>query len=174
LEFLEISKWIKKNKPSSVCIETAHIYMDEAPNKQHELAAQIGSGIVKTVERERCLSTKHLFIDNYNPDPKNFILDIDKYIEMLSEFGFRPNIITFETSLEIPAKNLLIELKEETVHREHNVYLNSRQILLMAHNRPTCSLLDTALYIAKLSMFELVITILPKSFREQQKKFGKY
>lgn len=170
LIFMEILEWIKKNKPQSVCIESAHIYMNEYPSDQHKLSAKIGSRLTDEIEKENCLVSKHLFIDNYNPDPSDFKLDVDAFMDILKDCGFKPDIVTFETSLEIPAKNLLSELEEDITHHEHYICLNQKQIRLMSHGRPTCNLLDTALYVAKLSMFGLSITILPNSFKEQQKK----
>jgi len=175
MDVKEIYKWAHKNKPCSICVEAAHIYMDEKPNKSHRISAQIGADISTQLKKDGYIVIKQLFIDDYNPVAKNFILDIDNYLELISSWGFSPDIITFEKLLESPANNLLAKITTQNnlIYHEKKVYLEKKKACLVDNNRPTCNLLDTALYIAKLSMFEMVITILPKIFKGQQKKVQK-
>ncbi len=161
---------LRKNQPRSVCVETSHIYMDEEPNETHDLAAQIGSRIVVEVEKHGSIVARHLFIDNFNPSPERFRLDVDKYISRLREKGFDPHVVTFEAALALPAQNILYALNGKTYRDEGDVFLTEGNTKLISCGRPTCSLLDASLYMAKLSMFELIITILPREFKEQQKK----
>lgn len=153
-----------------MCVETSHIYMDEEPNETHDLAAQIGSRIVVEVEKHGSIVARHLFIDNFNPSPERFRLDVDKYISRLREKGFDPHVVTFEAALALPAQNILYALNGKTYRDEGDVFLTEGNTKLISCGRPTCSLLDASLYMAKLSMFELIITILPREFKEQQKK----
>lgn len=171
----EIYKWVHKNKPHSICVEAAHIYMDEKPNKSHRISAQIGADIANQLKKDGHIVIKQLFIDDYNPDVKNFILDVGSYLELIGSCGFSPDILTLESSLEMPANNLLAKIitQNNLVRHEQKVYLEKKKACLVNNNRPTCNLLDAALYIAKLSMFEMAITVLPKSLKGQQKKVRK-
>ena len=56
-------------------VEAAHIYMDEKPNESHKISAQIGAEFVARIEEYGYMVIKQLFIDNYNPNPKDFIID---------------------------------------------------------------------------------------------------
>ncbi len=168
MDFSEIHRWVDKHQPRSVCVEVAHIYMNETPGEEHDFSAQIGASLTEQLEEKDCLVSKMLFIDNYNPGPDEFRLDVDGFIVRLDQRGFEPDIVTFETALELPARNLLLSLNDNMRKHEGRVFLNQRSILLIDHERPTCNLLDAALYVAKLSMFELAITVLPSSYKSQQ------
>ena len=85
-----------------------------------------------------------LFIDNYHPSPKEFTLDVSRYEDRLIQQGFGPHIVTYESMLDLPARNLLQSLNEDAYR------------------------LDAALYVAKFSLFELVITTLFSSYKSQQ------
>jgi hypothetical protein len=161
---------LKKNQPRSVCVETSHIYMNEDPGETHDLAAQIGARIAIEAEKHGSIVARHLFIDNFNPSPESFKLDVDEYISRLCEKSFSPQVVTFEAALELPAQNILHALNGKTHRYEGDVFLTEKKIKLISCGRPTCNLLDASLYVAKLSMFELAITILPFAFKDQQQK----
>lgn len=167
---IDIEGLLKKNQPRSVCVEAAHIYMDEDPGATHDSAAQIGARIATEVEKHGSIVARQLFIDNFNPNPEEFKLNIDEYISRLRKSGFDPKIVTFESTLALPARNILHALNGLTYRHEKDVFLTEKRIKLISCDRPTCSLLDATLYVAKLSMFDLIITVLPHEFREQQKK----
>ena len=171
----EMLIWIRKNNPVSACVEAAHIYMDETPGEQHLQSATIGKRIADELSKKNLLVSKALFIDDYNPDSNSWVLDVDKYVDCLMLAGFSPDIITMESSLEIPAMILFSKLKIENnlVHEENGIYLEKKKACLTMDGRPVCNLLDAALYVAKMSMFDLVVTVLPRSFRGQQKKTRK-
>ncbi|MBI3458788.1 hypothetical protein HY061_00805 [Candidatus Azambacteria bacterium] len=143
--------------------------MDEDPNKTHDFSAQIGARISDEIEKLGGIVAKQLFIDNFHPDPKSFKLDVDKYVLRLGDNGFTPHVVMFETDLELPAKNILHTLNGKTHRKEEGVFLTEKNIQLMSGDRPSCNLLDASLYVAKLSMFQLSITILPLSWKDQQK-----
>lgn len=175
MDIKEIYGWAYKNKPYSICVEAAHIYMDEKPDESHKISAQIGAELMARLKEDGHMVTKQLFIDDYNPNPANFVLDVDSYLELIGSYGFSPDILTFESSLEMPANNLLAKIitQNNLVRHQQKVYLEKKKACLVNNNRPTCNLLDAALYIAKLSMFEMAITVLPKSLKGQQKKVQK-
>lgn len=166
----DIVSLLKKNQPRSVCVEAAHIYMDEDPETTHDFAAQIGARIATEVEKHGSIVARQLFIDNFNPSPEKFKLNVDEYILRLREKGFDPQMVTFESALALPAQNILHALNGRTYRHEEDVFLTEKKVKLISCDRPTCSLLDATLYVAKLSMFELTITVLPHEFKEQQKK----
>lgn len=166
----KVLELLKKNQPRSVCVETSHIYMNEDPDEMHDLAAQIGARVAVEAEKHGSVVARHLFIDNFNPSPESFKLDVDKYVSRLRGKGFNPQMVTFEAALELPAQNIIYALNGKTHRHEGDVFLTEKKIKLISCGRPTCNLLDASLYVAKLSMFELAITILPLAFKDQQKK----
>lgn len=166
----KIVEVLKKNQPKSVCVEAAHIYMNEDPNETHEFAARIGANIADEIGKYGSIVARHLFIDNFNPSPESFTLNVDEYILRLRKNGFDPQVVTFEAALELSAQNILYTLNGKTHRHEGDIFLSEKKIKLVSCGRPTCNLLDASLYVAKLSMFELAITILPLTFKNQQKK----
>lgn len=173
--YQKIIDYVKRNGPRSVCVEAGHVYMNEYPSEMHRKLASVGADISIQISQSGCNVSKVLFVDDYNPSHSDFCLDLPKYIKVLSEEGFAPDIVTFEANLVAPAKNIIRELNGRVVHNaDGNSYLNSDRIL--CGGRPTCNLLDAALYVAKLSIFELAITVLPKYIKDnntyihQQKK----
>lgn len=168
MDFSEIHRWVDKHQPRSVCVEAAHIYMNATPNDEHYFSAQVGARLSEELETKDCFVSKMLFIDNYNPGPDEFVLDVEGYLAHLRQEEFGPNIVTFETALELPARNLLMSLNNNVYKLEGRIFLNHRNILVMDHERPTCNLLDATLYVAKFSLFELSITVLPNSYKTQQ------
>lgn len=174
MDFSEILQYAKGHRLTSVCVEAAHIYMDEVPGDEHDFSASLGAQLAKELELADCLVTKMLFVDNINPNPLEFTLDVNRYRDRLQQKGFAPDIVALEAALELSARNLLESLESSDIHRKDDqVFLNHRNILLMDHNRPSCCLLDAAMYVAKLSIFELVITVLQGKYRSQQKKVRK-
>lgn len=165
-----IEGWIRDNKPASICVEAAHIYLDETPNGQHSESARIGAEIAQKLSGNGVLVTNQLFVDDFHPAKKT--LDLKKYMDSLVKIGFTPDLLTFEKKMELPAKNLLAILNGIAQRKNGNCYLasSSNNILIMKEDAPTCSLLDAALYVAKISMFDLAITVLPKMYKGQQKK----
>lgn len=170
MDFSLIEQWIKKNNPASICIEAAHIYLDETPNGQHTTSAKIGAEIFQKLDSngKAILVTNQLFVDDFHPKTQNVVLE--EYIGTLREVGFEPDILTFEKKMELPAKNLLATLKGFVKCKNGNYYLNHGNILVLKDDVPTCCLLDAALYVAKISMFDLAITVLPEEYKKQQKK----
>lgn len=172
----QIFTWVRKRKPLTVCVEAAHIYMDETLGAHHLEAARMGNDIAEELtERANLSVSKVLFIDDYNPNPDSWVLDVDEYVSSISEVGFVPNLIVKESSLEIPAMVLFskAEFENSLVRENNHIYLERKQVCLTKDGRPVCNLLDAALYVAKMSMFDLVITILPRSFKSQQKNTRK-
>lgn len=175
MNLFEISEWMKVNKLQSVCIEAAHIYMNEKPNESHDLAAQIAGEISKHLKLQGCKVSNNLFIDDYHPKPEEFTLCIKDYLSRLATHEFAPDIITYESALKIPAHNLAktLDLKKEVTHSGEKTVLNHKKILLLSSGSPTCNLLDAAFYVAKLSIFEVAITVLPVRYEEHQAKVRK-
>lgn len=162
MKYEKITEYLERNNPRSVCVEAGHVYMNEKPNETHSRLASIGAEISKQINQKGCNVSKILFVDNYNPSPNDFCLDLPEYIRHLSDCDFAPDIITFEADLVIPSQNIIQALGSKIRHSadDGNTYLNKDRIL--CRGKPTCNLLDTALYVAKLSIFELAITVLPK------------
>lgn len=171
LAYIEVIREItEEHKPRIVIVEAGHIYMDKEPDKEHEVAAEIAARISASLAKHGHVVIKQLFVDNYNPNPENFSLDVKSYVDFLESKGFKPDIVTYESWLETPAKNLLAALKTHHDKEGGNIFLaDDSGIKLQVEDRPTCSLLDSALYIAKLSMCEMTITVLPRKYKAQQK-----
>lgn len=85
MKYERITEYLEKNNPRSVCVEAGHIYMDEEPNEAHGRLASVGAEISKRINQKGCKVSKILFVDNYNPSPNDFCLDLQKYIKHLSD-----------------------------------------------------------------------------------------
>jgi len=170
MDITKILDLLKERQLRSVCVEAAHIYMNEDPNETHDFTAKIGADIANAIEKHGGVVSRHLFIDNFNPGPESFKLDVNKYISRLNGNNFSPQVVTFETDLELPAKNILYALNGKIDRFGEDVFLKEKGVKLISGGRPTCNLLDASLYVAKLSMFQLAITVLPLSWKNQQNK----
>lgn len=172
--FSEIVRGVIGTKARTVCIEAAHAYMDEQPGETNFKGAIIAADLYNRL-RAITRVEKMLFLDDFHPE--KFTLNVEAYVRELAAVGFSPDIIMRETRLEITAKNLLKSLGGLALTNEDGtIRLASPNIRLVnGDGRVTCNMLDAALYVSKLAIFEYVITVLPErapdnsKYREQQK-----
>ena len=117
-----------------------------------------------------------LFIDNYNPlfSEMPRCLDEKRYHESLQQWGFTPDQTIYEADLVDRAADVLQYLQRHDFaaqYKDGRVALRKGKILL--YNPDTdkymCALLDASLYLLKLEQALGCITVLPQSYRQQQK-----
>ena len=165
------------NAPSGqlYVVEAGHIYTHEVPSYEHELSAQIGAELCKQLEQKGHKTQKWLFIDNYHPKLKKWpeILDEKKYIDLLTELGFEPEVIVYEADLADSAEKILSILITQNKVKEHKGKLHLKHgwvLLANEKNELSCPLLDASLYLQKAKTASAAITVLNKSYQPQQEK----
>lgn len=161
-------------KPRVVCVEAAHIYTNETPSDEHFFCAQIGARVVKALSGNGANIVKMLFVDDYHPDPEEDILNLHAYVSKLEQAGFAPDTVITESSLTDSALCLLKSLNGQTVQRGGKICLDKPNLTLIAEDGTlSCNLLDAALYMEKFKNFDFSITVLPETYKAQQKNVRK-
>lgn len=167
-----IIEFVRKNDIRSVCIEAAHIYSDEKVNTEHLQSAKLGAELSKLLDSEKVLVKNMLFIDDYHP--KSHILNINEYLDMLVSQGFIPDLVVWEKDLALMATNLTYSLNGQTQKEAGRISLIKPNLTLInADGELSCNILDATLYASKFSLFQLSITVLPATFKGQQKNVRK-
>lgn len=167
------------NESESVVVEAAHIYADREPGQEQQtgalLAARISAGLKPGVVRT-------LLIDDYNVNGKS--LDVKAYLSWLADFGYNPDHVFMESDLVSDAHELIKELKEKIPSKKlwaprndpwkqnHGLAFwtkHDKVFLVTSQNRPSCPVLDTALYFRKRKLGGEALTILPETYLPQQR-----
>lgn len=175
-ELLEkISEYTKS--AGNVVVEAAHIYADQEPNGEHSAGAIVAS---KVLQRVYSSTQRLLFIDDFHP--QQFLLNVDSYHAWLASYGFVVDQTVFESELVPEAHLLLAKIKDVVVSKKKLSYSkdNSSSVglwtprgkvpLITQGGKPSCYLLDAALYTKKAGIGDLALTILPESYLDQQLK----
>lgn len=171
-----LEKMLKYTKSAeNVVVEASHIYADQEPNGEHSAGAIVAS---KVLQRVYSSAQRLLFIDDFHP--QRFLLNVDSYHAWLASYGFVVDQTVFESEL-VPEARLLRAIIEEAVPKKVSYSKdNSSSVglwtprgkvpLITQDGKPSCYLLDAALYIKKAGIGDLAITILPESYLDQQLK----
>ena len=161
----------------TLIVEAAHIYTNEQPGEEHQTGAQVGGSISRYLQLFGTTVQQWLFVDNYNPlfSEKPRHLDEKKYRESLQQWGFAPDQTVYEADLVGRAADVLQYLLKHDFaakYKDGRVALRKGKTLL--YNSDTdkymCALLDASLYLLKLEHAQGCITVLPQSYRQQQKE----
>lgn len=165
---------------SLVVVEAAHIYADQQPCAEQavsaSIAAEIGFNLGKPMHRM-------LLVDDYHPMAKT--LELDSYIDWLSGQGYSTDEVIMESSLVQDAQELLEQIKQSVPKKKIalskgdgwkpslglGLWTRMGKIpLLTSYGRPSCELLDAALYLKKSQLSETCLTILPNHYISEQSR----
>ena len=175
---------ILKTSNQKVIIEASHIYL----NKQFSNEQKIGANLASELEKSLPSSAKvenMLFVDDYNVEQTT--LDLPSYISTISKEGFAPQTIIRESEMIDQAKEIVKTLDEKGLIKERTLQdgtdviefidkENNKLVRLTQEERNgeeckySCSLLDTVAYTKKFEKADVAVTVLPKSYEEQQIK----
>jgi hypothetical protein len=163
---------------NSVVLEAAHIYADKQPNCEQQKGAVLAAAVYSGVGIP---AIRTLLIDDYNVSEKT--LDINAYLVWLTDHGYAPDEVIMETDL-VPAAHELLEEIRDTVPAkklstpkydpwQKNGALGlwtsvGKVSLLTTGGRPSCALLDAALYLRKSQLAPICLTVLPQEYSTQQ------
>ncbi len=176
-------------KARQAIIEAGHCYLfpeyylnQEKPVMEDELlGAMIGNEVQKLMRSSMPVSLM-LFIDDFHGRDGNDSQEVkSRYDEVMTEYthlyGFVPDEVVFENDKINAAAHLYGRLVQKGVIRsgEGKLKHGERKVRLTNRYRdgsllPTCSLIDTALYLEKMDRDTLAITILPEMFRSEQEE----
>lgn len=161
-------------KPQAICVEAAHIYTNETPGDDHFFGAQIGVRIFGAISGNGARVVKMLFVDDYHPESEAALLNLPAYTDELGRIGFAPDTVISESGLAEAALQLLGLLNGQTVRRDGKICLAKPNLVLVAADGTlSCNLLDAALYLEKFKNFDFSITVLPETYKVQQKNVRK-
>ncbi|MBT3298288.1 hypothetical protein HN385_05160 [archaeon] len=169
-------KFPTNKKKSKMIVESGHIYTNEHPNINHQVSATWGKLLSNYLTLFGAETEKWLFIDDYNPqfEEKLQELDINDYVNSLSQWGFAPDKVVYESDLVEHAKEVIKYLQKHYYagqNQNGKIILHKGKIILYdpTNDKYMCSLLDACLYSQKLEQAEGCITILDKQYASQQK-----
>jgi len=172
--FREVIHVLRKKRARQVCIEAGHIYVNEEPGESHVSSLKAGGELSRELQVAQISHRRCLFVDDFNPDTN--ILDLDNYLSLATESGFKPDKVFMESSLQEEAWGLLRELdgQENVRYKGSERYTKKHNVrLINSQSRPTCCLLDAAFYKRRLECFDYAITVLPgdscHGYKNQQK-----
>lgn len=161
---------------STLIVEAGHIYTHETPNLEHIMGARLGGMLSGYLQVFGADVSKWLFVDNYNPgfEDKPQDLNLQDYVEMISDSGFKPDKIKFEADLVDHAKEAIRFLESKNYAGERHdgkIVLYKGGLLLHdpEEDKFACSLLDACLYQEKLNEADGCITVLDRKYAPQQK-----
>lgn len=183
IELLPTQLGLHLNKLSNVqlrpvCIEAAHIYMDEEPTLRHEIGAMVGARLATIIEEMGFPVERMLFIDDYNASSQD--LDIGAYRQLISEHGFASDTLVMESSLVEQADHVIALLEQQGMTEvtkqgatilKKNYKKDSTIVLKKSPDRgaiPACAALDAALYLRKYEQSGICITVLHEEWKGQQ------
>lgn len=180
--FMEIKNFLQQEinslniQSQQVIVEAGHIYSGEKVSDEHQMGLMIGRCVAEVLEEIGLEVSTMLFIDDYNGSGESQET-LSLYQESLNSIGFEPKEIVYETSLTTMANDLILDLKRKgkvKKIKERDCLLAGSQGLidLWRNGKYSCSILDAALYLTKAQKSDggLLVTVLPKSYREQQRK----
>lgn len=166
----------------SVVVEAAHIYADKQPAEEQLTSALLASGVSAGL-KARIVRT--LLIDDYNVVEKT--LNTKSYLDWLSDHGYVPDHVFMESDLVSDARELVKELKDrippkkfwipKNDFRKQNhelaFWTRERKVFVVTReNRPSCPLLDAALYLRKSRLAAASLTVLPERYAPEQRATG--
>lgn len=160
---------------SVVGIEYAHIYSDQQFSKQHELGIaelhklEIGPDITKIV-----------LVDDYSPAPSSHCLDMDDFLQKLSQHNADPDAVVFESKLVPYCEAVMDSITSTRLKKKLYSYYRSR-------SKYPCSLFVAAWHLLRLRAFgtpllecvsgssehlytDKIITILPDSYMTPERR----
>ena len=164
-------------RESTVIVEAAHIYTNEAPGDDHQLSAHVGGTLSTLLGLLGYSVQKWLFVDNYNPlfQEKLVVLDEEAYKTQLLGWNFSPDHVVHEQDLVPAAKDVLGHLVAQGHAYKHpltgNFLLQKGNINLYDPKKDhvKCALLDACLYLEKGKQSDCSITVLEEQYVPQQK-----
>jgi len=159
-------------------IEYAHIYMDESFNEEHKKAVDSVKELEKKIKKKKLSFIKGVLIDDYNPEVHK--LDVQDFVKKLNRYEVKPDFVGFESKMA-NYKDFMLSIMSPKVRREYIKYIKKI-------GKVPCSLLAATWYLVRLGVFPAsdemykdfgrknqfvsrkIINILPKKFRETEKK----
>lgn len=160
---------LKQGGAKKVCVEAAHIYVDQEPCEEHSFCAQVGAQLSEALLLKGMEITKMLFVDDYHPDISTAPFPMSHYLELLEGQGFHPDEVVMESDLVKPAFCLMRTADGQTVTEGERVFLRQPRLALMTNGVFSCNILDAALYLDKFNRFDYTVTVLPAGYKDQQK-----
>lgn len=172
--FTSLLERLDRLRPRTICVEAAHIYINETPNEEHFFCAQLGAQLANALSQNGFKPTRMLFVDDYHPRIDQVAFSLKTYIEKLTDEGFPPDEVVMESTLVKPAFCLMRSLPGERVKKNGRLYLRKPNLALMDDDGTiSCNLLDATLYLDKFRNFHYSITVLPESYKGQQRNVKK-
>lgn len=157
----------------SVVIEAGHIYANEAPGPAHFTACRVGASLCDELRAAGIEARTMLYIDDYSNRHDGWTLDLKSYVRDITAEGFAPDVIVTESLVAALAADVVERLRRRgRLHRKGDaLFVNGGRIRVAGKNAPlSCELCEAGLIELKLRMAEWSVTILPSSYREQQKR----
>ncbi len=189
---------IKNAGLARVAIEAAHGYMHDDLEDDVFLSSVRSqarqAGMLSALLDEEGIDTTHIvFVDDYNPDPSDGrhkqVLVVDDLIKEVTENGFEPELLMFESNMVSLAKEMMRIMDEDQslVIRSDSGTGSLQDLVLSRRNielyrgrdgMVSCAMLDAAFSLVKLTTIANgVVNILPRapegqgfSYSGQQRK----
>ena len=168
---------LRKMRVDRVCLEGGHIYNDEKVFAGH-LYALKSTGFLKRFLAENGFEVNTLlYVDDYNTDPADCILDVGHYMETASKPGLDFDVFVAESGVADLA-GIILEVLEGIGHvTEENGFKclsGNRTHLTKEGGKFSRPLLDAALTMFKLITFgNCPVNVLPVSYKDQQRNTRK-
>ncbi len=158
---------------ASALIEGGHLYANEELTDIHYTSTQIALKVSASLREMGLATTLCAFIDDYNAPDTSATVNLAR----LEAQGFSPDVVFREKDYQDSAHAILATLvgcnraKARSSTGDWHLKDDSFAKLMTSHGRPTCALLDAALYCHKQATYGGVcVTVLPDThaYRTQQ------
>jgi hypothetical protein len=157
----------------SVVIEAGHIYVTERPTAAHLAACRAGAKLRDDLSAAGIAVRTMLYVDDYSNRPDGWTLDLKSYVEEITAVGFAPDVIVTESLVAALAVDVVERLRRRgrLLWKGGALYVNGDSVRVVGKRAPlSCELCEAALFELKQRMAEWSVTVLPASYREQQKR----
>lgn len=162
-----------------ILIEAGHFYADKGPGPEAIQGISVAISLLGLLDEQRGV-LKLLFVDDLIPlSPQDLHSAVNSGITRVIDHGFKPDHTIYESELVAPAQASLDQLSLAGKTKDHKgrTMLKKGWVPLTGKGGnsrlPSCQMLDAVLYQWKLSRAGGVITVLDKSYYEQQQQTRK-
>lgn len=163
----------------SIVVEAGHFYANREPDAEVETGTLLGVGVLGFLGQIGAETSTMVFVDDLVNKPEELSgspnqVFIQAGLNMIANLGFKPKSIVYESQLIAKGGKIISQLERTNKTKVHKdrLMLKKGWVPLTGKNGdstiPSCQTLDAALYEQKISEHGGAITVLERSYAQQQ------